>query len=309
MSLLSVRHLIGLQGMPKEDLDALMTTSARFRELLERPVKKVPSLKGMTVLNLFFENSTRTKISFELAEKRLSADTVSFSSAASSIKKGETLLDTVQNIEAMKIDMMVVRHSGTGVPKLLADHTSAQIINAGDGANEHPTQALLDMFSMIQVLGDLKGAKVAIVGDVRHSRVVRSNVYGLRTMGVDVVLCGPPTLLPRFEESLGVKYTTSLEEAVRGADVVMTLRLQKERMADGLLPSDREYRTVFGITQEKMDLWNPDAYIMHPGPINRNIELDSDLADGPKSLVLNQVTNGVAARMAVLYLLAGGERA
>jgi aspartate carbamoyltransferase catalytic subunit len=309
MSLLSVRHLIGLRGLPKEDLDALMATSLRFRELLDRPVKKVPSLKGMTVLNLFFENSTRTKISFELAEKRLSADTVGFSSAASSIKKGETLLDTVKNIEAMKIDMMVVRHAGAGVPKLLADHTSAQIINAGDGANEHPTQALLDMFSMTQVLGDLKGAKVAIVGDVRHSRVVRSNVYGLRTMGVEVVLCAPPTLLPRFEESLGVKCTSSLEEAVRGADVVMTLRLQKERMADGLLPSDREYRTVFGITKEKMEMWNPNAYIMHPGPINRNIELDSDLADSKKSLVLDQVTNGVASRMAVLYLLAGGERA
>jgi aspartate carbamoyltransferase catalytic subunit len=309
MSMLTIRHLLGLRDVPKQDIAQILELGNQFRDLLDRPTKKIPALKGLTVVNLFFEDSTRTRISFELAEKRLSADTVNFSSSNSSLKKGESLIDTVRNIEAMKVDLAVVRHKGTGVPGFLAANTNCQILNAGDGANEHPTQALLDMLTMQRAFGDLKGLRVAIVGDIRHSRVARSNCYGLKTMGADVVLCGPPTLMPKFTDAFDVQVEKKLEDAVRGADVVMALRLQKERQDDGLLPSDREYRQLYGITEERLRDWNPSAKILHPGPINRNTELDSVVADGPNSLILEQVTNGVAVRMASLYLLAGGSNA
>ena len=307
MSLLSINHLIGLRGVPKHDLEKILDTTKSFREVLDRPVKKVPSLRGVTVLNLFFENSTRTRISFELAEKRLSADVVNFSSSSSSLKKGETLLDTVKNIEAMKIDMIVVRHWGTGVPQFLANSTGTKVINAGDGAHEHPTQALLDMFTIQENLGSLEGKKVSIIGDIKHSRVARSNIWGLTTMGAEVTICGPQTLLPHNTSQFPAKVTTSVDEAIKDADVVMTLRLQKERQDRGLLPSEKEYRSVFGVTEERIRKLNPSALIMHPGPINRNLELDSVVADSENSVILDQVTNGVAVRMAVIYLLAGGE--
>lgn len=309
MSLLSIKHLVGLRDVPAEDIKAILDTADSFRDLLERPVKKVPALKGLTIVNLFFEDSTRTRISFELAEKRLSADLVNFSSSGSSLNKGESLIDTVRNIEAMKVDLAVVRHKGTGVPQFLADNTSCVIVNAGDGANEHPTQALLDMLTIRKALGELKGARVAIIGDILHSRVARSNVHGLSTMGADVVLCGPSTLLPKDLSLFNADYTPHVDEAIKGADVVMALRLQKERQDDGLLPSDKEYRSLFGVTEERIRTLNPEAWILHPGPINRNTELDSLVADGPKSLVMDQVTNGVAVRMAALYLLAGGRDA
>ncbi|MGL1901753.1 MAG: aspartate carbamoyltransferase catalytic subunit [Fibrobacterales bacterium] len=306
MSQLSIKHLIGLNGVPKEDLRSILDTAQSFREVLERPVKKVPSLRGVTVLNLFFENSTRTKISFELAEKRLSADVVNFSTSSSSLKKGETLLDTVRNIESMKTNVIVVRHTGTGVPSFLAESTNSIIVNAGDGANEHPTQALLDMLTMEQHIGSLEGKRVAIVGDIKHSRVARSNAFGLKTMGAEVVFCAPQTLMPNNMGLVGAECTSDLEHAIKGSDVVMALRLQKERQAGGYLPSEIEYRTQFGITPERIRDWNPDTLIMHPGPVNRNLEMDSDIVDSERSVILDQVTNGVAARMAVLYLLAGG---
>ncbi|MGL1934736.1 MAG: aspartate carbamoyltransferase catalytic subunit [Fibrobacterales bacterium] len=306
MSQLSIKHLIGLNGVSKEDLRSILDTAQSFREVLERPVKKVPSLRGVTVLNLFFENSTRTKISFELAEKRLSADVVNFSTSSSSLKKGETLLDTVRNIESMKTNVIVVRHTGTGVPSFLAESTDSIIVNAGDGANEHPTQALLDMLTMEQNIGSLEGKRVAIVGDIKHSRVARSNAFGLKTMGAEVVFCAPQTLMPNNMNLVGAECTSDLEYAIKGSDVVMALRLQKERQAGGYLPSEIEYRTQFGITPERIRDWNPDTLIMHPGPVNRNLEMDSDIVDSERSVILDQVTNGVAARMAVLYLLAGG---
>jgi aspartate carbamoyltransferase catalytic subunit len=305
MSLIESNHLVGLRGVPQHDIEKILATAGQFRELLDRPVKKVPSLKGLTIVNLFFENSTRTRLSFELAEKRLSADLINFSSAGSSLNKGESLLDTVHNIEAMKVDLVVVRHSAAGVPKYLVENTNAIVVNAGDGAHEHPTQALLDMFTMTQAIGSLAGKKIAIIGDIKHSRVVRSNIIGLNTMGAEVVLCGPPTLMPNDFSGFKVKIEKSFEQAIRGADVIMSLRLQKERQGQGLLSSEREYRDRYGITQSRLEKWNPNAWIMHPGPVNRNIELDSSVADSEKSLILKQVTNGVAARMAVLYLLAG----
>ena len=304
-----IDHLIGLRGVSKEDLRTIIKTAGSFREVLDRPVKKVPALRGVTIVNLFFENSTRTRISFELAEKRLSADSVNFSSSNSSLKKGESLLDTVRNIEAMKIDLVVVRHQGTGVPQYLAENTSATIVNAGDGCHEHPTQALLDIFSMEQKIGSVEGKKITILGDILHSRVARSNIHALSTLGAEVVVYGPPTLMPKDMEYLPATMAKSLEEAITGADVVMSLRLQKERQDDGLLASDREYRDAYGITSERLEKWNPNVWIMHPGPVNRNIELDSSVADGPKSIILDQVTNGVAVRMAVLFLLAGGKEA
>lgn len=307
MSLLETKHLIGLREISKDDIQTILDTAQSFRSLLDKPVKKVPALKGMTIVNLFFEDSTRTRISFELAEKRLSADLVNFSTSGSSLNKGESLIDTVRNIEAMKVDLAVVRHKGTGVPKFLAENTNCQIINAGDGANEHPTQALLDMLTIRQALGELKGARVAIIGDILHSRVARSNVFGLNTMGANVVLCGPSTLIPKDLSLFNVDFTPKVDDAIKGADIVMALRLQKERQDSGLLPSDKEYRTVFGVTEERIRNLNPNGWILHPGPINRNTELDSTLADGEKSLVLEQVSNGVAARMAALYLLAGGK--
>lgn len=304
-----MKHLLGLRGVSAEKILAILDTANSFRELLDRPVKKVPSLRGTTVVNLFFENSTRTRLSFELAEKRLSADLVNFSTSGSSISKGESLLDTVRNIESMKIDLIVVRHSGAGVPAFIARNTEAIVLNAGDGANEHPTQALLDFFTMRQRFKDFKGLRVAIVGDIRFSRVARSNSWGLKTLGADVVLCGPPTLMPKDLSRLGVKTTTSLEQAVRGADVVMALRVQRERQDSGYLASEREYRAGYGITRERLDEWNPDVMVMHPGPVNRNVELDSKVIDSPQSVILDQVTNGVAVRMAALYTLVGGGNA
>ena len=307
MSALEIKHLFGLRGVSKHDIRLILDNAKQFREVLERPVKKVPSLRGMTVVNLFFENSTRTRTSFELAEKRLSADTVNFTSSNSSVKKGETLVDTLRNIEAMKIDIVVVRHKGTGVPKFLADNSDAIIVNAGDGAHEHPTQALLDMLTIEEKLGTLEGKNVTIVGDIRHSRVARSNLWGMTTMGAHVTLCGPSTLVPRNTELMDkVTWESDVKKAVKDADAIIALRLQKERMDDALLPSMREYRNTFGITHELLECAKDKVLIMHPGPINRGVELDSEIADGENSVILNQVTNGVAVRMAVLYLLAGG---
>ena len=307
MSALEIKHLFGLRGVSKHDIRMILDNAKQFREILERPVKKVPSLRGMTVVNLFFENSTRTRTSFELAEKRLSADTVNFASSNSSVKKGETLVDTLRNIEAMKIDIVVVRHKGTGVPKFLADNSNAIIVNAGDGAHEHPTQALLDMLTIEEKLGTLEGKNVTIVGDIRHSRVARSNLWGMTTMGAHVTLCGPSTLVPRNTELMDmVTWESDVKKAVKNADAIIALRLQKERMDDALLPSMREYRNTFGITHDLLENVKDQVLVMHPGPINRGVELDSEIADGENSVILNQVTNGVAVRMAVLYLLAGG---
>ncbi|WP_290744523.1 aspartate carbamoyltransferase catalytic subunit [Fibrobacter sp. UBA4309] len=307
MSALEIKHLFGLRGVSKNDIRLILDNAKQFREILERPVKKVPSLRGMTVVNLFFENSTRTRTSFELAEKRLSADTVNFTSSNSSVKKGETLVDTLRNIEAMKIDIVVVRHKGTGVPKFLADNSNAIIVNAGDGAHEHPTQALLDMLTIEEKLGTLEGKNVTIVGDIRHSRVARSNLWGMTTMGAHVTLCGPSTLVPRNTDLMDkITLESDVKKAVQNADAVIALRLQKERMDDALLPSMREYRNTFGITHDVLEYAKDNVLIMHPGPINRGVELDSEIADGDNSVILNQVTNGVAVRMAVLYLLAGG---
>ncbi len=306
-SSLSIRHLLGLRGVGEQDIRTILDTAVEFRQLLERPVKKVPSLRGLTIVNLFFENSTRTRTSFELAEKRLSADIVNFSSSSSSVQKGETLLDTLRNIEAMKIDVVVVRHKGTGVPKFIADHSNAIVLNAGDGAHEHPTQALLDMFTVEQKLGSLQGKRIAIVGDIRHSRVARSDAWGMTTMGASVTLCGPSTLLPRYRDDFPeVRWETDVKRAVEGADAVVALRLQRERMEDSLLPSLREYRNYFGVTEEVLSFAKDSALIMHPGPINRGVELDSEVADGEHSVILSQVTNGVAVRMSALYLLSGG---
>jgi aspartate carbamoyltransferase catalytic subunit len=307
MGALQIKHLFGLQGVSKQDIRTILDNAKQFREILERPVKKVPSLRGMTVVNLFFENSTRTRTSFELAEKRLSADTVNFASSNSSVKKGETLVDTLRNIESMKIDIVVVRHKGTGVPKFLAEHSNAIIVNAGDGAHEHPTQALLDMLTIEEKLGTLEGKNVTIIGDIRHSRVARSNLWGMSTMGAHVTLCGPSTLVPRNTELMNhVTWEPDVKKAVANADAIIALRLQKERMDDALLPSMREYRNTFGITEELLECAKDKVIIMHPGPINRGVELDSDIADGEHSVILDQVTNGVAVRMAVLFLLAGG---
>jgi aspartate carbamoyltransferase catalytic subunit len=307
LSALEIKHLFGLRGVSKRDIRLILDNAKQFREILERPVKKVPSLRGMTVVNLFFENSTRTRTSFELAEKRLSADTVNFTSSNSSVKKGETLVDTLRNIEAMKIDIVVVRHKGTGVPKFLADNSDAIIVNAGDGAHEHPTQALLDMLTIEEKLGTLEGKNVTIVGDIRHSRVARSNLWGMTTMGAHVTLCGPSTLVPRNTELMDkVTWESDVKKAVKNADAIIALRLQKERMDDALLPSMREYRNTFGITHDLLENVKDQVLVMHPGPINRGVELDSEIADGENSVILNQVTNGVAVRMAVLYLLAGG---
>lgn len=307
MGALQIKHLFGLQGVSKSDIRTILDNAKQFREILERPVKKVPSLRGMTVVNLFFENSTRTRTSFELAEKRLSADTVNFTSSNSSVKKGETLVDTLRNIESMKIDIVVVRHKGTGVPKFLAEHSNAIIVNAGDGAHEHPTQALLDMLTIEEKLGTLEGKNVTIIGDIRHSRVARSNLWGMSTMGAHVTLCGPSTLVPRNTDLMKhVTWEPDVKKAVANADAIIALRLQKERMDDALLPSMREYRNTFGITEELLECAKDKVIIMHPGPINRGVELDSDIADGEHSVILDQVTNGVAIRMAVLFLLAGG---
>jgi aspartate carbamoyltransferase catalytic subunit len=306
---LSIRHLLGLDGVSREDITQILDTADSFHEVLEREIPVVPTLRGKTIVNLFYESSTRTRISFELAEKRLSASPVNFSVSTSSVAKGETLRDTIKNIEAMKIDMVVVRHGAAGVPYFLTQCTNAVIVNAGDGLHEHPTQALLDMMTIRRKFGKLEGLKVAIIGDIFHSRVARSNAWGMKTMGMKPVLCGPPTLLPQHPESLGVPVTDDLAKALDGADVVMLLRLQLERQSSGTFPSIREYRERFGLDLEKLSTLPESVLIMHPGPINRGIELASNVADGPHSVILEQVTNGVAVRMAVLYLLGGGENA
>ena len=304
---LSIKHLLGLEGVSKEDISLILDTADSFYEVLQREIPQVPTLRGKTIVNLFFENSTRTRMSFELAEKRLSANPLNFSTSTSSVAKGESLRDTMRNIEAMKIDMVVVRHSAAGAPSFLTRCTDASIINAGDGLHEHPTQALLDMLTIRQKRKKLDGLKVAIVGDVLHSRVARSNAWGMTTMGMDVTLCGPPTLLPQHPDVLGVKITDNMDEALRGADVVMLLRLQLERQGSGLFPSIREYRERYGLDLDKLNKLPGDIIVMHPGPINRGIELASNVADCGRSVILDQVTNGVAVRMAVLFLLGGGE--
>lgn len=300
---LSGKHLLGLAGVPGEDIQLILDTAVTFREVLERPIKKVPTLQGKTVVNLFFENSTRTRISFELAQKRLSADTVNFSTSTSSTKKGETFKDTVRNIEAMKIDMIVVRHQSAGVPQFLTKISNANIINAGDGRHEHPTQALLDMYSIKEKLGKLDGLKVCIVGDIAHSRVALSNIFGLKAMGAEVSVCGPATMIPRNIQSLGVKVFHDIDKVIAENDVLNILRIQLERKAGSSIPSVREYHNYFGITAERLEKNNKDVLILHPGPINRGVEISSEVADGPYQVILDQVTNGVAIRMAVLYLL------
>lgn len=300
---LSIKHLIGLQEVSKNDIQTILDTATTFREVLERPIKKVPTLQGTTIVNLFYENSTRTRISFELAEKRLSADSINFTTSSSSTKKGESFKDTIKNIEAMKIDMVVVRHKSAGVPYYLTKITNASIINAGDGQHEHPTQALLDMYSIREKLGKLNGLKVCIVGDISHSRVALSNIFGLTTMGAKVSLCAPPTMIPKFIEKLDVEIYHDVKKAIANNDVLNVLRIQLERDAGNTIPSVREYHNYFGITADLIEKYNKDILILHPGPINRGVELSSEVADGPYQIILDQVTNGVAIRMAVLYLL------
>lgn len=300
---LQSRHLLGLEGMSREDLTLILDTAVSFKEVLERPIKKVPPLQGKTIVNLFFESSTRTRISFELAERRLSADVVNFAAAGSSVSKGETLKDTARNIEAMKIDMVVIRHASPGAAHFLSRVVKANVINAGDGAHEHPTQGLLDMFTLREKFGRLEGIRVCIVGDILHSRVARSNIHGLRAMGAEVSVCGPATLIPRGIEQLGVKVYHRLEDVIPHTDVLNVLRIQLERQESGFFPSLREYHRYFGVTKERVAQAGHAITIMHPGPINRDVELSADLADGEHSVILEQVTNGVAVRMAVLYLL------
>ena len=301
---LSQPHLLGIRHLTPQDIHLIFSTAAQFKEVLNRPIKKVPSLRDITVANLFFENSTRTRISFELAEKRLSADVVNFSASSSSVSKGETLIDTVNNILSMKVDMVVMRHPAPGAPNLLARKVNATIINAGDGTHEHPTQALLDAFSMQEKLGDLHGKNVAIIGDILHSRVALSNIYCLQKLGATVRVCGPPTLIPKWLPSLGVEVSYHVRETLQWADVANILRIQLERQDLKYFPSLREYALFFGIDRDMLDSLDKDVVIMHPGPINRGVEVTSDVADSRQSIILNQVENGVAIRMAILYLLA-----
>jgi aspartate carbamoyltransferase catalytic subunit len=303
MASLSIEHLLGLYRVPRSDIELILNSTDTFLEVLERPIKKVPTLQGKTVVNLFFENSTRTRVSFELAERRLSADVVNFAASGSSVSKGETLLDTALNIEAMKVDMVVMRHSAAGAGHFLSRKCKSRFINAGDGYHEHPTQALLDMFSIRQKLGALDGVNVCIIGDIAHSRVARSNIYGLITMGANVAVCGPPSLIPMEIERLGVRVFTDITEALNFSDAINVLRIQLERNAGGAFPTLREYHRTFGITQQRLNVLHKDIVILHPGPINRGVEIQSEVADGPLSVILPQVTNGVAIRMAVLYLL------
>lgn len=304
---LSTRHLLGIKYITREDIDTIFHTTTEFKEVLNRPIKKVPSLRDITIANLFFENSTRTRISFELAQKRLSADVVNFSASASSVKKGETLLDTVNNILAMKVDMIVIRHSDPGVPLFLSRKVKANILNAGDGAHEHPTQALLDCYSLLEKFGSVKGLNVAIVGDILHSRVALSNIFALKKLGANVRLCGPPTLMPRFITSLGVEVSSDLMDTLRWADAANMLRIQLERQDIKYFPSLREYSMLYGLDRERLESLGKKLVILHPGPINRGVEITSDVADSPQSIILDQVENGVAVRMACLYLLAGSK--
>ena len=306
--LLQNKHLFGLKDYPKRDIESILDLAFKFREVLDRPIKKVPSLNGLTVVNLFFENSTRTRISFELAQKRLSCDTVNFSASSSSLKKGESFKDTAQNIEAMKIDAVVIRHPSPGAPIALSKFIKSVIINAGDGTHEHPTQAILDMMSLKEKFGVLKGLKVGIIGDIMHSRVALSNIYGLKTMGAEITLCGPPNLIPKFLKDLRVNISYDVDEVIDWADAINVLRIQRERMGIGLIPSVREYRKFFGISQKRIKKHKEDIIIMHPGPINRGVEIDSAVADSQNAIILDQVLNGVASRMAILYLLCGGNK-
>lgn len=309
MGQLSTKHLLGIKNITLDDIQLIFQTADNFKEVINRPIKKVPSLRDITIANLFFENSTRTKLSFELAEKRLSADVINFSASASSVSKGETLIDTVNNILAMKVDMVVMRHPNPGAGIFLSQHINANIVNAGDGAHEHPTQALLDAFSIREKYGDLTGKKVVIVGDILHSRVAISNIHCLKALGAKVKVCGPPTLIPKYIQSLGVEVEFDLMTAMRWCDVAMMLRIQLERQNKGsnqvkYFPSLREYARLYGLNKEKLDQLDQHITIMHPGPINRGVEITSDVADSEHSIILNQVENGVAIRMAVLYLLA-----
>lgn len=304
MSELSVNHLLGIKYISKEDVELIFKTADHFKEVINRPIKKVPSLRDITIANLFYENSTRTRLSFELAEKRLSADVVNFSAASSSVKKGETLIDTVNNILSMKVDMVVMRHPNPGAGVFLSQHVDASIINAGDGAHEHPTQALLDSYSIREKLGEVKGKKVVIVGDILHSRVALSNIFALKLQGAEVKVCGPKTLIPKHIESLGVTVETNLKKALQWCDVANMLRVQNERMEMSYFPSTREYVQQFGVNKQLLDSLDKEITIMHPGPINRGVEITSDVADSDHSIILDQVQNGVAVRMAVIYLLA-----
>ena len=306
---LSTKHLLGIKELSPEDISLILSTASQFKEVLQRPIKKVPSLRDVTIVNLFYENSTRTRISFELAEKRLSADTINFTASGSSVSKGETLLDTVNNILSMKVDMVVMRHSASGAPHFLAKHLpNTAIVNAGDGINEHPTQALLDAFSIQEKTGGLQGKKILLVGDIMHSRVALSNIYLLKKMGAQVMVAGPPTLIPTYiKEALDVRVEYNLKKALQWCDVANVLRIQLERQNQVLFSSMREYNLAYGVTRKLLNEINKDIIIMHPGPINRGVEIDSDVADGSESIILQQVENGVAVRMAVLYLLAGSK--
>lgn len=305
MSSLSVNHLLGIKDLPKEDIELIFETAENFKEVINRPIKKVPSLRDITIANLFFENSTRTRLSFELAEKRLSADVINFSSASSSVKKGETLIDTVNNILSMKVDMIVMRHPNPGAHYFLSKHINARIVNAGDGTHEHPTQALLDTFSIREKFGTVAGKKVVIVGDILHSRVALSNIFCLQKLGAEVMVCGPTTLIPKYINSLGVKVEHNLRKALAWCDVANILRIQLERQDIAYFPSLREYTMMYGVTSDILQSLKKEILIMHPGPINRGVEISSEVADSPHSIILRQVENGVAIRMAVLYLLAG----
>lgn len=310
MSKLSTKHLLGIKNITADDIELIFKTAENFKEVINRPIKKVPSLRDVTIANIFFENSTRTKLSFELAEKRLSADVINFSASSSSVKKGETLVDTVNNILAMKVDMVVMRHPNPGACVFLSNHVDCSIINAGDGAHEHPTQALLDAFSLQERLGSLKGRRIVIVGDILHSRVALSNIFCLQKLGAEVAVCGPATLIPKHMESLGVKVILDFREALKWCEVANMLRIQLERQDIQYFPSLREYTMQYGLSRELLDeLGRDDIVIMHPGPINRGIEITSDMADSEYSIILDQVENGVAVRMAVLYLLAGQTKA
>ena len=301
---LSTRHLLGIKNLQPEDISIILNTAKEFKEVLQRPIKKVPSLRDVTIVNLFYENSTRTRISFELAEKRLSADTINFSASGSSVSKGETLLDTVNNILSMKVDMVVMRHSASGAPHFLAKHIPAAIVNAGDGINEHPTQALLDAFSIKEKLGTLEGKKIVLVGDIMHSRVALSNIYLLKKAGAEVMVAGPPTLIPKYiKEAFDIRVEYNLEKALKWADVANVLRIQLERQNQVLFSSLREYNLAYGVKKKLLDRLDKEIIILHPGPINRGVEIDSDVADSKQSIILQQVENGVAVRMAVLYLL------
>ena len=304
MEQLSSKHLLGIKHLTAEDIDLIFRTTDEFKDVINRPIKKVPSLRDITIANVFFENSTRTKLSFELAEKRLSADVINFSSSSSSVKKGETLLDTVNNILSMKVDMIVMRHSSPGAPHFLSKHINANIINAGDGTHEHPTQALLDTYSIRERLGEVAGKKVAIIGDILHSRVALSNIFALQKLGAEVMVCGPNTLLPKFIGSLGVKVELDIRKALLWCDVANVLRIQLERQHIKYFPSLREYSLYYGINKALLDSLDKEIVVKHPGPINRGVELSSDVADADNAIILDQVENGVAVRMAVLYLLA-----